>query len=100
MHEQSLIANAWASPTNKSSYVRVLQIPKLFKEGVLGCYDATIYSDASCSLNIGCYIVKEHAILWIKIILGVLTGRTPSIVMVVLAIICSAIAVSLGAFFW
>lgn len=38
--------------------------------------------------------------LWIKIILGVLTGRTPSIVMVVLAIICSAIAVSLGAFFW
>ena len=38
--------------------------------------------------------------LWIKIILGVLTGRTPSIVMVVLALICSAIAVSLGAFFW
>jgi len=38
--------------------------------------------------------------LWIKIILGVLTGRPPSIVLVILAVICSAIAISLGAFFW
>lgn len=38
--------------------------------------------------------------LWIKIVIGVLTGRPPSIVMVILAVICSAIAISLGAFFW
>ena len=38
--------------------------------------------------------------LWIKIALGVLTGRTPPLALVILAVICSAVAISLGAFFW
>lgn len=38
--------------------------------------------------------------LWIKIAIGILTGRPPSIVLVILAVICSGIAISIGAFFW
>ena len=38
--------------------------------------------------------------LWIKIIIGALTGRPPSIVLVILAVICTAIAISLGVYFW
>lgn len=38
--------------------------------------------------------------LWIKIALGVLTGRPPSVALIAFAVICTALAISLGAFFW
>ena len=38
--------------------------------------------------------------LWIKIALGILKGRTPSFVLIAFAVVCTALAISLGAFFW
>ncbi len=38
--------------------------------------------------------------LWIKILLAAFGGRKVSILMIMLAIACSGIAISIGAFFW
>lgn len=38
--------------------------------------------------------------LWIKIGIGILTGRPPGILTILLAIICTAIAITCGAVFW
>lgn len=38
--------------------------------------------------------------LWVKIGMLIISGRRVSVILVMLAIACSAIAISIGAFFW